>query len=143
MTRPTVGWRGRALLLAAVSSLASACHREQLVVYEEPAIPLGKSFEVPAGRHIWPFRAHPGEKYRFEAEWPDGKLDIRAGSEHQDKEELDDDDAEDVTLAQIQTLGPHRFGASWVISPKANTGFIGLSLSGSGIDPIKVRIDRE
>jgi hypothetical protein len=143
MSEPTLGWIRRALLLAGLATAASGCHREQLVVYERAPIPLGRSFEVVAGRHYWPFRAHPGEKYHLVAEWPDGKLDIRAGSDRRDHEELDDDDAEDVTPASIQSVGPHRFEATWVIGPKANTGFVAFNLNGDGIDPVKIEIDRE
>jgi hypothetical protein len=142
MSRPTVGWLPR-VSLAVLAIASAACSRPQLVVYEAKPLPLGKSFEVPAGRHAWPFRARPGERYLLEVEWPDGKLDIRAGSDQRDKEELDNDDAEDVTLAPIQFDGAHRYTASWVIGPKANTGFVEISLAGRGVSPIKVKISRD
>jgi hypothetical protein len=114
-----------------------------LVAYEQPPLPLGRSFAIRAGVHMWGFRAHPGEKYRLRARWPDGDLELRVGSSHRDKEEFDNDDDEDVVLAPIEKVGPHEWSASWVIGPKANTGILSTVLSGKGVDPIELEIDRE
>ncbi len=143
MTTPTPGWLPRVLLLATCAASSTACRHEKLVVYDHAPIPLGEKFELPASRNTWAFHAQPGEKYRLQLEWPDGKLDVKAGSDWRDKGEEEGDDAENISLADVEAAGPHKWTVSWTIGPKANTGFFTFGLAGRGIDPIKVRIDRE
>lgn len=132
-----------AALLAAVWLGAAGCHRRELQLFGRQTFPLGQSMELVAGRHYWAFPAKPGERYRFEAEWPDGALELRAGSDWRDKGEEDGDDAKNVTPAKVQSLDAHRFVATWEIGPQANTGFFSVTLYGVGVHPIRVKMDRE
>jgi hypothetical protein len=144
MTTPTLGWIPRVILSTAVAFGLQGCQKRELASFGASTTPLGRRFEVPAGRGFWVFPAKPGQKFRVELEWPDAELDIKAGSDWRDKGEEDGDDGVKFqTLGEVQSDGPHRWVINWTIGPKANTGFFGFGLRGRGVHPISVKIDRD
>ncbi len=122
-------------------ALDVGCRQATLAVYDGAPLPLGREIPLVQGRYEWAFAASPGDRFRVRVRCDSGAVTLSVGSDRRGGDH-DEDDATDRTVDPTLANGSHAASAELRVGPRGNSGWINVSVEGSGTDPLYLWLER-